>query len=185
MADQSSDPFADILIRSARKDDADAMYTIYRQSIVRNDEPLALLEVDAREADDLKRRRKNFTAKRLPHLVAEHLGSVIGYAYVVPFRKRPAYRFTLKHSIYIHGDYLKARVGGRLLAALIDECAAAGFRQLIGYVDATNEASLRLHERHGFKEVGRLPSVGFKFGHWTDSVLVQRPLGPGDTSAPI
>ena len=66
----------------------------------------------------------------------------------------------------------------------MDACALAGYRQLIGYIDATNEASLQLHEAFGFARVGLLPAVGFKFGQWVDSVMVQRALGPGDTTLP-
>ena len=62
---------------------------------------------------------------RLPHLVADRDGTVVGYAYAVPFRKRPAYRYTLKHSIYVHPDHLHSGVGRTLLPALIDACAAA------------------------------------------------------------
>ena len=71
-----------------------------------------------------------------------------------------------------------------MLPTLIDACAAQGYRQLIGYVDAANTASLKLHEACGFHEVGRLPSVAFKFGHWSDSVMVQRALGEGDAALP-
>jgi len=110
---------------------------------------------------------------------------VAGYAYAVPFRKRPAYRHTLKHSIYIHQDFLRAGIGRRLLPALIDACARAGYFQLIGYIDSTNEASLRLHETCGFHRVGLLRAIGFKFGHWTDTVLVQRALAePGGIPGP-
>ncbi len=71
------------------------------------------------------------------------------------------------------------------MGALIDACAAAGFRQMIGYIDAANRASLALHERFGFRQVGYLPSIGYKFGHWTDTVMVQRSLGPGGTEPPM
>jgi L-amino acid N-acyltransferase YncA len=70
------------------------------------------------------------------------------------------------------------------MSGLIDSCAAAGFRQMIGYIDAANRASLALHEAFGFRQVGYLPSVGYKFGHWTDTVMVQRSLGPGATEPP-
>lgn len=136
------------------------------------------------EAEDLARRRKNMRSHRLPHLVADFDGQVVGYAYAVPFRKRPAYRFTLKHSIYIHHQFTGQRIGQLLLSTLIDACAAAGYRQLIGYIDAENEASLRLHEGFGFIRVGRLSGVGFKFGAWADSVMVQRALGPGASLPP-
>jgi L-amino acid N-acyltransferase YncA len=80
----------------------------------------------------LRDRRKNFRSHRLPHLVATCGGEVVGYAYVVLFRKRPAYRFAVKHSIYIHHEHQGRGVGRVLLQELIDACAAAGFRQMIG-----------------------------------------------------
>ena len=174
-----------ILIRPTEDRDLEAMLAIYRHHIQRGIEPGVYDEDDTLQAEDLKRRRKNMKAKRLPHLAAELGGQLVGYAYAVPFRKRPAYRFTLKHSIYVHRDFLRAGVGRVLLPALVDACALAGFRQLIGYIDAANEASLRLHQNCSFLEVGRLPSVGYKFGAWTDTVMVQRPLGPGNQTSPV
>ena len=55
---------------------------------------------------------------------------------------------------------------------------------MIGYIGASNRPSIQLHETFGFRQVGYLPSIGFKFGHWTDSVIMQRSLGPGATSQP-
>ena len=108
----------------------------------------------------------------------------MGYAYAVPFRKRPAYRHAVKHSIYVHPDHLKAGIGRLLLPALIEACRAEGFRQMIGYVDAENVPSQKLHENFGFRRVGLLEGVGFKFGRWTDTLLMQRALGEGATTAP-
>jgi phosphinothricin acetyltransferase len=70
------------------------------------------------------------------------------------------------------------------MTVLLDVCAAAGFRQMIGYIDSANVASIRLHEGFGFRQVGFLPAVGYKFGRWTDSVMMQRSLGPGATEPP-
>ena len=66
----------------------------------------------------------------------------------------------------------------------LDACAAAGFRQMIGYVDADNAASLGLHNAFGFSRVAHLPGVAFRYGRWADSVMVQRSLGPGTTTPP-
>jgi phosphinothricin acetyltransferase len=171
-------------VRPSREADVPAMLAIYLHHIRKGVDPDAAGDVETPDADDLRRRRKTMHRGRLPHLVAERAGVVVGYAYAVPFRKRPAYRYAVKHSIYLHTEHLGRGVGRLLLPALIDACAAAGYRQMIGYIDAANQASLRLHESLGFREVGRLPSIGYKFGHWTDSVMVQRSLGLGATAPP-
>jgi L-amino acid N-acyltransferase YncA len=173
-----------IFVRNSRDNDVPAMLAIYLHHIRRGVDPGVDGDFEAPDADDIKRRRKSMNRRKMPHLVADEAGTVVGYAYAVPFRKRPAYRYTVKHSIYVRDDRLHRGVGRKLMAALIDACAAAGFRQIIGYIDAANAASLGLHETFGFRQVGCLPSVGYKFGRWTDSVMVQRSLGPGATEPP-
>jgi phosphinothricin acetyltransferase len=160
------------------------MLAIYLHHIRHGVEDGAARDVEAPDLQDLRRRRKTMHRGRLPHLVAEQAGVVVGYAYAVPFRKRPAYRYAVKHSIYVHHERLGRGVGRLLLPALIDACAAAGYRQMIGYIDAANQASLRLHESFGFRQVGLLPSIGYKFSRWTDTVMVQRSLGLGATAPP-
>jgi GNAT superfamily N-acetyltransferase len=93
-------------------------------------------------------------------------------------------RYSVKHSIYFQPEHLHAGIGRVLLPALIDACAAAGYRQIIGYIDAANKPSIGLHTACGFREVGYLPSVAYKFGQWTDMVMVQRSLGSGGATAP-
>ena len=171
----------DIVVRPSTDDDVPAMLAIYAHHIQRG---LGELDFEPLNGDDIKRRRKNMAKRRLPHLVAEHDGVVIGYAYAVPFRKRPAYRYTVKNSIYVHPDHLSAGVGRRLLPALIDACTVAGCRQMIAYIDVANEPSRRLHETFGFEQAGLLKAVGFKYGRWTDSILMQRAIGPGGTAPP-
>ncbi len=177
-----SDP--DLVIRPSSDADVPAMVEIYAHHIRRGVGDVGDFEEDPLQPDDLKKRRKAMRKKRLPHLVADRDGVVAGYAYSVPFRTRPAYRYTLKHSIYVHHQHLHAGIGRRLLPALIEACAAGGYRQMIGYIDAKNEASLRLHEACGFVRVGLLPAVGYKFGRWSDSVMVQCALGSGSSDQP-
>ena len=142
-------------------------------------------DIEPLHVDDIKRRRKNMLKRRLPHLVAEQCGAIVGYAYAVPFRKRPAYRYTVKHSIYVRADHLHSGIGKLLLPALIDACAAAGCRQMIAYIDASNTSSQHLHEAFGFTRAGLLKGVGFKYGRWTDSILMQRALDAGDALLPM
>src|SRR6202048_3608329 len=90
----------------------------------------------------------------------------------------------VKHSIYVHPDHLNAGVGRRLLPALIDACTAAGCRQMIAYIDVANIPSQRLHETFGLEQAGLRKAVGFKYGRWADSILMQRALGAGGTAPP-
>ncbi|MGV7213279.1 N-acetyltransferase family protein [Bradyrhizobium sp. UFLA05-112] len=172
-----------VLVRPSRDSDVEAMLAIYRHH-VRHGVAKDVEGTGAPEPDDLRDRRKNLRQTRLPHLVATWRGEVIGYAYAVLFRKRPAYRYTAKHSIYVHHDHLGRGVGRLLLKDLIDACAAAGFRQMIGYIDADNAPSLALHEKFGFAQVGLLCGVAYRYGRWSDTVMVQRSLGAGATAAP-
>jgi L-amino acid N-acyltransferase YncA len=172
-----------VLVRPSRDSDVEAMLTIYRRHIRRGVEE-SVDDSSTPEPDDLRDRRKNLRSHRLPHLVATLNGEVVGYAYVVLFRKRPAYRFAVKHSIYIHHDHQGRGVGRVLLGELIDACAASGFRQMIGYIDADNAASLALHGKFGFARIGTLPGVAYRYGKWCDTVMVQRSLAAGATAPP-
>lgn len=170
-----------VSVRPSQEEDVPAMLSIYSYSIQHG---LAPFDIEPLDPAELKRRRKAMLKGRLPHLVADIAGEVVGYAYAAPFRKRPAYRYTVEHSIYIHKDHQGAGIGRRLLADLIEACAGAGCRQMIAVVDSANLPSLRLHESCGFTRSGILRSVGFKFGRWTDSVFMQRALGLADVAMP-
>jgi L-amino acid N-acyltransferase YncA len=172
-----------VIVRPSRDADVEAMLAIYRHHIRRGIEE-GVDDSSTPQPDDLRDRRKNLRNHRFPHLVATQRGEVLGYAYVVLFRKRPAYRYAVKHSIYVHNAHVGRGIGRLLMRELIDACAAAGFRQMIGYIDADNTASLALHEKFGFSRVGYLPGVAYRYGHWADTVMVQRSLGPGTTAPP-
>jgi len=131
------------------------------------------------------RRRLDVTGRGLPHLVAEVDGTVAGFAYAGPYRSRPAYGYSVENSIYVAADMTGHGIGRALLQRLIDLCAEAGARQMVAVIgDSANTASIGLHEAMGFARTGLLPSVGFKFGRWVDSVLMQRSLGKGDKTLP-
>ncbi len=173
-------------VRPSVESDVPAMLAIYEHHVRHGQSELdaEFMAPDPLRDDDIKRRRKNMLRRRLPHLVAERGGAVVGYAYAVPFRKRPAYRYAVKHSIYVHPGHLHSGIGRALLPALIESCTQEGFRQMFAYIDASNMASRNLHEAFDFRLVGVLEGVGLKFGQWTDTVLMQRPLGPGASEPP-
>ena len=172
-----------LIIRPSRDADIEPMLAIYRRHI-RHGVEEGVADSGLPEPSDLRDRRKNLEHRRFPHLVAVAGGEVLGYAFVVLFRKRPAYRFAVKHSIYVRQDQLRCGIGTKLMQGLIDACAAAGYRRMIGYIDGDNAASLGFHERFGFSRVGLLPGVAYRHGRWSDTVLVERSLGPGSTSPP-
>ena len=91
-------------------------------------------------------------------------------------RDRPAYAHTCENSIYVHPDRLGRGIGKRLLAALIEEAAAGGFRQMIAVIGGAEPASAALHRACGFREAGRMKDVGYKFGRWLDTLYMQRSL---------
>jgi L-amino acid N-acyltransferase YncA len=120
-----------------------------------------------------------------PYLVAVLEGRVVGYAYAVAYRLRPAYRFTVEDSIYLHPAVHRRGVGLQLLQRLIVESEARGYRQMIAVAgDSANAGSIGVHTRCGFQMIGTHPNVGFKFGRWLDIVMLQLPLGDGASTLP-
>jgi len=172
-----------IAVREAASHDFPGITRIYGHHVVHG---LATFEDEPPSEDDMLRRYIEVQMHRLPWLVAEGGGgAVVGYAYAMPYRLRAAYRFTLEDSIYVAPDAMRRGVGCRLLSDLVERCTALGHRQMIAVIgDSANAASIRLHEKLGFRHVGMLPASGFKHNRWVDSVLMQRALGDGDTSVP-
>lgn len=145
----------------------------------------ASFEEEAPGIAELTERRAAVLQRGLPHLVAELDGAVAGYAYAGPYRLRSAYRHTVEDSVYVAPELAGRGIGRALLGRLVDECERLGYRQMIAVIgDSGNAGSIGLHAALGFRHAGLLPSVGFKHGRWVDSVLMQRPLGLGDTSLP-
>jgi L-amino acid N-acyltransferase YncA len=146
---------------------------------------LASFEEAPPTVDEMGRRRDEIVARGLPYLVAEQDGRVVGYCYASPFRMRSAYRFTLEDSIYIDAAEVGRGIGRALLEPLLARSAELGYRQMVAVIGGSDSVpSIRLHERLGFARTGLLPAIGFKFGQWVDTVLMQRALGPGAATPP-
>lgn len=169
-------------VRTAGAQDIAAIAAIYAHHVLHG---LASFELEPPGTQEMARRRAQITELKLPYLVAEVGGEIAGYAYAGPYRARPAYCHTVEDSVYIHRDFSGRGVGSALMSALITACETAGYRQIIAVIgDSGNSASIGLHAKFGFARVGLLPAVGWKFGRWVDSVLMQRALGAGDRSLP-
>lgn len=170
------------LIRPAAEADVAAVTAIYAHHVLHG---LATFEEVPPDAAEIAARRQAIVARGQPYLVAEEAGRILGYAYAAPYRPRSAYRFTLEDSIYLDPAAVRRGVGSALLAALLAAGEAAGARQMLAVIgDSGNAASIALHARAGFAHAGTLRAVGFKLGRWVDTVLMQRPLGPGGGTLP-
>ena len=170
------------LIRASTAADLEAITAIYAHHVLNG---TGTFEEVPPSAAEMGRRRDDVLERRLPHLVALQDGRVVGFAYAAPYRLRSAYRYTLEDSVYVAADCRRLGIGRALLGRLIEDCAGQGYRQLVAVIgDSGNEGSIRLHGALGFYPVGTLRSAGYKLGRWVDSVLMQRPLGPGDSTPP-
>ncbi|MBN8874648.1 MAG: N-acetyltransferase [Rhodospirillales bacterium] len=171
-----------VTIRASTDEDLAAITAIYGHHVRHG---TASFELDPPTLAEMTARRAAILAKGMPYLVAADGTTVLGYTYAGPYRPRPAYADTVENSIYMRHDLTGRGVGRLLLTALVTACADLGLRQMVAVVgDSANQPSIRLHERCGFRRVGTLTAVGWKFGRWLDSVMLQRALGDGDRTPP-
>ena len=172
-----------VLVRDAAEADMTAAQRIYAHHVLHG---LATFEETPPSFHALVTRRVSVTAAGLPYLIAERDGEVVGYSYATEYHSRSGYRHTIEDSVYVAEGVRGQGIGSTLLQALISRCETGPWRQMVACIgDSANTASIRLHQRMGFRMVGTLGSVGFKLGRWVDVVLMQRPLGLGDRTTPI
>jgi phosphinothricin acetyltransferase len=172
----------DFVIRPSGDADIAAIAAIYGHHVLHG---VASFEEVPPPVEEIARRRGDIVGRGLPYLVAERAGSVLGYCYAGPFRPRSAYRYTLEDSIYIAPGEVGRGIGRALLQAVLDQSTQLGYRQMVAVIGGSDTvASIRLHAALGFAPVGTLNGIGYKFGGWVDTVLMQKPLGPGSTMPP-
>jgi L-amino acid N-acyltransferase YncA len=171
-----------MIVRPASAADFAAIQSIYAHHVLHG---LASFEEQPPPVEELRRRYDEVIARGLPYLAVEEAGEVLGYGYCTPYRTRSAYRYALEDSVYVREGQHRKGIGKALLAELIVRCERLGYRQMIAVIgDSAQAASIGLHASLGFLRAGTLRSVGFKFGRWVDTVLMQRPLGRGDGTPP-
>lgn len=165
------------MIRDATPTDLPAITALYGREVLTG---TATFELDPPSLVEMTTRFDAVRAKGLPWLVADIDGAFAGYAYISPFRPRPAYRYGVEGSIYVEEAARGRGVGKALLSAVIDRARALGLRHVIGAISdsATSEASIALHERLGFRRAGTYHQVGWKFDRWIDVHLLQLDLDP-------
>ena len=169
-----------MLLRNAIDADLSAIQSIYAHWV---NHDTCSFELTPPSVDQMLTRHNDVLEKGLPYLVAEEAGAVRGYAYANWFRPRPAYRFSVENSVYIHPDARRGGVARLLMIELIARCEQAGARQMIAVIgDSANTGSIGLHTAMGFRLIGTMQATGWKFNRWLDTVFMQRQLGAGDTS---
>jgi phosphinothricin acetyltransferase len=171
-----------VAIRPAVAADIPAITRIYTHAV---EHGTASFELTPPDEAEMARRMQVMLDGKFPYLVAEVDGAFAGYAYASSYRTRPAYRFTVENSVYVAPDMHRRGIGKALLKALIDACTALGFRQMIAVIGDSNQAaSIGVHRACGFEDAGNLRNIGWKFGRWLDTPLMQLALGPGAATPP-
>lgn len=178
----ASAPQATIAVRPATSADMPAVQRIYAHHVLHG---LGSFEEVPPDLAEMARRFETVAGSGFPYFVAERDGVVQGYAYIGPYRPRPAYRYTVENSVYIAPGEVGRGVGSLLLERLIQAATERGARLMVAVIgDSANAASIALHTRHGFAMVGTIRGAGFKRGQWVDAVLMQRVLGEGTATPP-
>jgi L-amino acid N-acyltransferase YncA len=162
------------ILRPATEADLPGILAIYNDAVLNTTASWneTVVDLDDRRAWLALRRAQNY-----PVLIAEAEGAVAGYASFGDFRPFDAYRHTVEHSVYVAAGARGRGLGRALVQALFPLALDRGKAVMIGGIDAANRPSLAMHERLGFRETGRLPGVGRKFGRSLDLVLMQKELG--------
>ena len=162
-------------IRDARLEDMPDVREIYNHYVANS--TVTFDEV----AQSLRETRSKFQHLKklgMPYLVAESPSQqILGYAYVYPWKEKAAYRFTVENSIYLRAASTGKGLGRVLMGELITASKSAGLKEIIAVIaDKGAEASIKMHQDFGFKEIGRMGKVGYKFERWLGTVLMQKSL---------
>ena len=160
-------------LADAAEADLEGVVGIYNEVIANTTAVFANLPVTV---DERRRWWQSRTAQGYPVLIARDERGVAGFGSFGDFRARPGYRFTVEHTLHVRADARGRGIGTQMLRALIDRARALGKHAMIAGIDADNAGSIRLHERLGFTQAGRLREVGYKFDRWLDLVFLQRSI---------
>lgn len=169
-------------LRQANDGDVPHMLEIYNHYVANS---TVTFDEDALTLKEMRRKLRDVERLGFPWLVAESpTGMILGYAYVTPWKAKAAYRYTVEDSIYLSPAATGKGVGKALMARMLDDAKAAGIKEVIAVIaDRGADASIAMHENFGFKKIGEMGKVGFKFGRWLGTVLMQKSLKGGAKGA--
>jgi L-amino acid N-acyltransferase YncA len=169
-------------VRDVADGDMQSIQEIYADQVLHG---VSSWEEQPPTLNEMIERRDAIVAAGNPYYVALLDGVVVGYTYASPYRTRVGYRYTIENAIYVAKNTRGHGIGRCLIEALAERCEALGYRQMIAVIgDSENQLSIGFHRQMGFIQVGHIKSIGFKFDRWMDSIVMQRPLGSGDSNLP-
>jgi L-amino acid N-acyltransferase len=160
-------------VREAAPADLEAILTIYNDAVVNT---TAVYDYAPRSLEAQTTWFENKRKECNPVLVAVEADTVVGFTSYGPFRPWPAYQHTVENAIYIAPGHRGRGIGSQLLGPLITIAQQRGHHAMVAGIDAANGASLRLHRKLGFEQVGHFRQVGWKFERWLDLVFLERLL---------
>ncbi|GAA3621543.1 GNAT family N-acetyltransferase [Flavivirga jejuensis] len=158
------------MIRPLNLNDTKALLDIYNyyvlNSIVTFDDEALSLDVFK---DKITRINTDY-----PFIVFEENNEILGYAYGSKWRPKPAYKHTVESTVYVKHDVLGKQIGSKLYTELLAQLKEQNYHIVLGGLTLPNDASVKLHENFGFKQVAHFKEVGLKFGKWLDVGFWQR-----------
>lgn len=165
-----------LVIRPATEADLPAINAIYNYYV-----PLTTANYDVAPLS-MEERRRWFAERAAIHpviVVFDEAGDaekMVGWGSLNVFRSKPGYRFAVENSVYVHPDHQRQGIGSAIIEHQIRQAKELGLHAIVAGIDTEQTASLALHAKHGFKEVGRFPEIGRKFDRWLEAVFMQRLL---------
>jgi L-amino acid N-acyltransferase YncA len=153
------------VIRLAQPSDAEAIVGIYNHYVANT---TVAFEEQVVSVEDMAGRIKDIQSAGLPWLVLEDSGPLLGYAYASKWKTRSAYRYSVEVSVYLKQGIQARGLGSRLYEALFAALVERDIHAAMGGIVLPNDASVRLHEKFGMKQVAHFEQVGYKFGRWLD-----------------
>jgi phosphinothricin acetyltransferase len=161
------------MVRAAQPADAGQIAAIYNHYVTTT---IATFEEAAVAAPEMADRMAAIGSTPLPWLAAVKDDRIVGYAYAAKWKQRAAYRFSTEVTVYVHPDLGGSGVGSALYGRLLPALQSCGVHAVIGGIALPNDASVRLHQKFGFRKVAHFEAVGFKFNRWIDVAYWQLTL---------
>jgi L-amino acid N-acyltransferase len=159
-----------ILVRDAVEADLETIRDIYNHAV---EHTTAIWNETLVDVENRRQWWQARVAKSYPVLVADRDGKALGYASYGDWRAFDGYRHTVEHSVYVDKDARGLGLGEMLMRALVARASTGGIHVMIAGIEKENAASIRLHEKLGFRTVGTFSQVGTKFGRWLDLTCME------------